>query len=479
MMDLVFRWKNKLTQTTMSSTRLTLLLSVSLVLFYNLPLWQEILSLHYEMNFRNLVFFISLFVFLVSCFNVVLLLIALPYIQKPLTILICISAAFAAYFMDAYGIMIDRTMIQNTLETDPGEVFELLSLKMLLYFLVFGLIPAVVIYCLNIQKQSLGKEVVSRLVSGTSSFIVVGLIAFTFYQDYASLFRNNRHLRYLLNPSNYIYASVTYLSNVLDSGKITIQPIALDARRESRVTSDRKSLTILVVGETARAANFSFNGYDKNTNPQLSQQDIINFSNVSSCGTSTAVSLPCMFSHFDRTDYSRSEAKQYEGLLDVLARVGVDVLWRENNSGCKGVCDRVFTEELSQQAVSEFCRDQECLDEILLHRLEEYIDNLTHDAFIVLHQKGSHGPAYYRRYPQGFEKFIPVCRTNQLQDCTRQEITNAYDNSILYTDHFLNKVIEFLKQRSKHYDTAMIYLSDHGESLGENNMYLHGTGFVD
>ena len=184
-----------------------------------------------------------------------------------------------------------------------------------------------------------------------------------------------------------------------------------------------------------------------------------------------------MFSHLAKDDYSHTKGKQYQGLLDVLAQTGVDVLWRENQSGCKGACDRVLTHDLSELDIAGLCEGRECFDEILLHRLDEYIDNLTQDSFIVLHQKGSHGPAYYKRYPQDFEQFSPVCKTNQLQNCTQEEITNAYDNSILYTDYFINRVIERLKQESDRFDTAMLYVSDHGESLGENNIYLHGMPY--
>jgi lipid A ethanolaminephosphotransferase len=237
------------------------------------------------------------------------------------------------------------------------------------------------------------------------------------------------------------------------------------------------SVAILVLGETARADNFSLNGYYRDTNPMLSREDVISFSNFYSCGTSTAVSVPCMFSHFGEKGYSESKARQSENLLDVLTHAGIRVLWRDNNSGCKGVCGRVEFENMENLNKTEFCSESGCFDEIMLQGLQSYLDNLDQDAFIVLHQKGSHGPAYYLRYPEPFKVFTPVCESSRLDQCPRQEIVNAYDNSILYTDYFLYKVIVFLKTNSDRFYTAMIYVSDHGESLGENNIYLHGLPY--
>lgn len=96
---------------------------------------------------------------------------------------------------------------------------------------------------------------------------------------------------------------------------------------------------------------------------------------------------------------------------------------------------------------------------------------------IVLHQMGNHGPAYYKRYPQSFEKFTPICGTNRFEDCSKEEISNTYDNALLYTDYFLSQTIQFLKQNDQEFETAMIYMSDHGESLGEKGVYLHGMPY--
>jgi lipid A ethanolaminephosphotransferase len=184
-----------------------------------------------------------------------------------------------------------------------------------------------------------------------------------------------------------------------------------------------------------------------------------------------------MFSDFGRNDYSDSKAKHYENLLDVLTHAGINVLWRDNNSGCKGVCERVPTEMMEKLTIPAFCNDTECFDEVLLHGLQEKIDSFNNDGVIVLHQKGNHGPAYYLRHPEAFKKFTPECTSNQVQDCPREQIVNAYDNSILYTDYFLSQIIHLLQHNADRYNTALLYMSDHGESLGENGIYLHGLPY--
>lgn len=281
----------------------------------------------------------------------------------------------------------------------------------------------------------------------------------------------------MVNPVNFIYASISYVA--ASNKSITVKPIGEDAKLNTHAAKLTKpTLFVLVVGETARADHFSINGYEKPTTPLIAQQDIINYRNVFSCGTETAVSVPCMFSNLTREKYSDKKAKSQEGLLDVLQRSGYSVLWLDNNSSCKGTCNRVGYEDLRNLKVPELCNDNECIDNILLHDIDKKISALKGNKVLVLHQKGSHGPDYYNRYPANMEKFKPVCKVNKLQDCSNEEINNAFDNTIHMTDQFLNNTIEWLKAQSNTYNTAMIYLSDHGESLGENNLYLHGMPYM-
>jgi len=233
----------------------------------------------------------------------------------------------------------------------------------------------------------------------------------------------------------------------------------------------------MVVGETARAEDFHIDGYQRNTTPRLEKLDVVNFKNVSSCGTATAISLPCMFSDLTHNNFDNNDARNRQNLLDALDVAGLQVLWRENNPDCKGVCDRIETQQVSDIYVDDLCNDGLCYDEVLFNGLDQYVKNIHGDAVIVLHTEGSHGPAYYRRYPEAFKKFEPECRSAAVEDCSDEELLNAYDNTILYTDYFLSKVIEYLKSSPATASSAMLYVSDHGESLGENGVYLHGLPY--
>jgi lipid A ethanolaminephosphotransferase len=237
--------------------------------------------------------------------------------------------------------------------------------------------------------------------------------------------------------------------------------------------SKSKKLMIFVVGEAVRWDHLSLNGYEKQTNPLLTQQEIINFNNFFSCGTSTAISVPCMFSIYNRNNFSWEKAYYTQNVLDILNKAGVKILWRDNNSDSKGVALRINYQDFKSNRLNKIC-DIECRDEGMLIGLDKFID--SKNTLIILHQMGNHGPAYYKRYPKKYEVFKPICKTNELQQCTQSQISNAYDNALVYTDYFLNKVIEFLKQYND-YEAILFYVSDHGESLGENGIYLHGMPY--
>jgi len=296
---------------------------------------------------------------------------------------------------------------------------------------------------------------------------------FSFSKFYTSFFRENKSLRYYTNPTFYLYSTGKYIYEIFYKHESVLQPLGRDAKR---IGSETKRLTIVVVGEAARANRFSLNGYERKTNPLLEQEKIINFSNVSSCGTSTAISVPCMFSHLERRNYSDTVAKNTENVIDIAKHAGLSLLWRDNNSDSKGVAIRVPYEDFRTPKNNTIC-DEECRDEGMLVGLQEYVNTQKGDVLIVLHQMGNHGPAYYKRYPKAFEKFTPTCQTNQVEKCTTEEIGNAYDNAILYTDYFLSKTIAFLKANDTQYETALIYMADHGESLGEKGLYLHGIPY--
>jgi lipid A ethanolaminephosphotransferase len=419
-------------------------------------------------------FYLSAFLFVVIVFSLLLHLVCYKYTTKPIVAFLLVLASVVTSFIHQYGVVIDRTMIQNVLETDWQETYDLINTPLLMSLMVLGVIPAVIVIRVPLQFKPWRRELIQKLSSFALSFIILTIILVSFGAEIASLFRNHRELRFVLTPTNAIQSSISYLKHrsSMDEKPVIIPNAVKDKKWESRT---KPVVTIIVIGETARAKDFSLNGHERITNPLLQKESIVYFPKVTSCGTSTAISLPCMFSDLGREKYEQKLAKQRGNLLDILARADFDVLWRDNNSGCKGICDRIESEDLAQNSNEEFCRNGECFDEILTYKLDDRIKNTTRSQVIVLHQKGSHGPAYFRRYPSSFEIFTPTCQSADLARCTKEEIHNAYDNTILYTDFVLSRIITILKANSKKVDSALLYVSDHGESLGEFGMYLHGA----
>ena len=461
----------------LSQNRLIVLSSIFLTLFYNYKFFKELI-LTYGFITSNIFYFLSVTVVLTLLIIFLLTLFSSKYTTKPILITIFTISAFTAYFMDSYSIVIDSEMIRNSLQTSFKESIDLFSFRLVLYIVFLAIIPSYIIYTTKINYKSLKGEIISKLKTITLSLVIIFIIIFSFSKFYTSFFREHKPLRYNINPIYWIYSIGNYVNKTLDTAPSEIKDIGLD----SKVVEDEdepKELIILVIGETARADRFSLNGYEKETNPLLKQEELVSFTNMSSCGTSTAHSVPCMFSIFPKDDYSYKKGAGTKNVLDVLNNTqDVAILWRDNNSDSKGVALRVDYEDFQTPKTNSVC-DEECRDEGMLVGLEDYIErNKGKDILIVLHQMGNHGPAYYKRYPKEFEKFTPVCKTNQLENCTQEEIGNAYDNAILYTDYFLSKTINFLKPYSQTHQTALFYISDHGESLGENGLYLHGMPYA-
>jgi len=387
-------------------------------------------------------------------------------------------SSLTSYFMNSYHIVIDDSMIRNTLQTDLKESMDLFSIKQLLYFVVLGLVPAYLVYKMPISYGDIKTSLFSKLKQSLFLLAIILLSIFLFSKHYASFAREHKPLRYSTNPTYWMYSIGNYINKTTNAAPIVISQIGLDAKI-TKAQDVLPKLIILVVGEAVRADHLGLNGYHKETTPQLKKEEIINLPNVYSCGTSTAVSVPCMFSIYSKSEYSYKKGIRRENVLDVLNHTNdISILWRDNNSDSKGVALRVPYQHYKTATHNTVCNDDECRDEGLLVGLDEHIKSQKNkDILIVLHQMGNHGPAYYKRYPKAFEKFTPTCKTNQLEECTQEEISNAYDNTILYTDDFLTKTINLLKEYKNTHQTAMLYMSDHGESLGENGIYLHGLPY--
>ncbi len=461
-----------------SQYRLILIVSLFISLFFNYSFFQNVIEV-YPFN-ENILHVSSLFIVLFSITVLFFTIFASKKTTKPMLITILIISSFTGYFMDSYHVVIDSEMIRNTIQTDVNEAGDLFSLKLVLYVLFLGLIPSYLIYKLNVVYRPLKKEIISKVVTFFSLLTVITLIILAFSRFYTSFFREHKTLRFYVNPIYWMYSIGKYTNQTLNSGPIVLKEIGQDAKIKPDIQNDdKKELIIMVVGEATRADRLSLNGYEKKTNPLLEKQDVVSLKNMYSCGTSTAYSVPCMFSIYDRDSYDYKKGISTKNVLDVLNNTkDISILWRDNNSDSKGVALRVDYEDFRTPDKNSVCIEGECRDIGMLKDLDKYVEkNKSKDILIVLHQIGNHGPAYYKRYPKEFEKFTPVCKTNQLEECTQEEISNAYDNAILYSDYFLSEVINFLKPYSKNYETAMLYMADHGESLGENGLYLHGLPY--
>ncbi|MDR0770473.1 MAG: phosphoethanolamine--lipid A transferase [Burkholderiales bacterium] len=437
----------------------------------NCSLWRFVFDNLEITNFAVFVFALSLPFFVFVPLYVFLNLIVAPYIAKPLLIFFILVSSATNYLMYNLGVFIDSDMVRNAFETNTREAFDLVTFSGFAWVLITGMIPGTLIFMATIKYQPWKKEITKRVVCVLAALLVMGGFAATSYKEYASFGRNHHEVRKILNTVNYTYSTVRYFQRQALANR-TFKRLDENALlvpfKDPHIT-----LLVLVVGETARAKNFSLYGYEKETNPLLKKQDIIPFAQMTSCGTSTAISLPCMFSYRARTDFDATDAKYTENLLDLAQTAGYKILWLENDDGCKEVCRRVETQYMVKINNPKYCNGKYCLDEALLDGLPEIIAGLKEDTVIVLHTMGSHGPTYYERYPDSFRKFTPTCDTANIQNCTQEQVINTYDNTILYTDYIISSVIDMLK-RHPEYESGLIYVSDHGESLGENNIYLHG-----
>jgi lipid A ethanolaminephosphotransferase len=453
--------------------------SVFILLFSNGKFTEQLLKV-YPLTDGNLLFVTSVILLFTMATILMLLWFCHGRVTRWILAFYLVASSMAAYFMSAYGTVIDQTMLENTLQTNVAEAGDLFSVSMLLYLLALGLLPAWWVLRRMPEPEGFVSELRSKALLSLCLLVAMVLLIVPFTSQYASFFREHKSLRFYANPTYFTYSAIRLASSKLKGSVVpaVIQPVAQDARLNDEPPEHPRELVVLVVGETARSDRFSLNGYGKTTNPELAKEDVVSLTNVTSCGTSTAVSVPCMFSLSGREGFNGETVHEFENVLDVLKRQGVEILWRDNNSDSKGVAVRLPYENFRDPAINPVC-DSECRDMGMLAGLEDYIRKRPgKDLLIVLHQMGNHGPAYYKRYPPEFERFTPVCKTNELSKCTDEEINNAYDNAILYTDYFLAQTVALLKKFDSNHETAMLYVSDHGESLGEKGMYLHGAPYL-
>ncbi|GAL06158.1 phosphoethanolamine transferase EptA [Photobacterium aphoticum] len=467
-------------QRRLRSMGFTLLIALYFTVFQNMALWHHLSVLYAAQKVQGWGFLLTVPVFIFVLMNVVFTLLIWPRVYKVIIPVLILAATGVTYAMYQYGVVFDHGMMVNVVETDTHEATSYLSPALFGWFIGLAVIPLILLWRVKVDfgastRQLLLKKGMSILLS----LVVVGAIAGLYYKDYASLLRNHSEIKAMINPTNFLSAGYRVLKERVYEAHLPFEVIGTDAvdRNAALAEKGKPNVLVLVVGETARAQDYALDGYDRNTNPYLSKESILSYQNVSSCGTATAVSVPCMFSRMTHDNYDALTARHQEGLLDVLKHAGVSVTWIDNNSGSKGVANRVNVIITQGSNDPTLCPDGMCYDGILLKPLKQQLAHIEGDTVIVLHLMGSHGPTYAKRYPKAFARFKPVCETSDLQQCSQEALINTYDNSLVYTDYILDQIIGLLKEESSKVNGAMLYMSDHGESLGEQGIYLHGMPY--
>jgi lipid A ethanolaminephosphotransferase len=425
---------------------------------------------------------------LLMCANTaVLALAAWSRWAKPVWMAVVVAAAIAQHYMLAYRVVMDPGMLANASQTDAGEVRDLLGLNLLWHVAVVVLPAAWLLWRIPMKRMAWWADAWRNvaLLLGLAALAAVTIVASN--RTLAPLMRNHMGLRYTLNPVASLYSAGKVAAKPLLSRQRRLVPITAGTHLGASYAAQAKPpLLLLVVGETARADHFGINGYARDTTPELAARHVTNWRHATSCGTSTLASVPCMFSSLGKAAFE-ARTDEHENLMDVLQASGLAVFWLDNQpGGCKGVCDRVphasAFKGLDAATKKENCDGDECRDDVLLRGLDERLAALPAErrakgVVLVMHQMGSHGPAYYERSSPDAKRFMPECTTNALADCSHAELINAFDNSIAYTDRFLGKSIDWLKAQQRTFEPAMLYLSDHGESLGEYGLFLHGVPY--
>lgn len=403
--------------------------------------------------------------------------------SKLLLSVLVLVATGANYYSAKFHVYYDPSMLRNMLQTDVKEASELLSVGMLVEMVLLAAPGLLLLNCVRLQRRPLLRTVVRRVVWWVAALLVLVLALGSIFKDFSSHMRNNKEVRYLITPAALGWSLAMVLGTDAKDANAPRQPVATDAYLgPSWKASAKPVVMVVIVGETARARNWGLNRATiptaRDTTPQLAQRDVINFAEMRSCGTNTAVSLPCMFSIQGRRNYSEAQINGSESLLHVLQRVGLRVVWNENQSGCKGVCDGLETLRPMREQWPALCAGEHCMDMALLESTKSLMQDANGNLVLFLHQMGNHGPAYFKRHPADFTYFTPTCDTEDLSRCTQEQVANSYDNALRYTDHLVASSIDFLQQLENRYDTALVYVSDHGESLGEKGVYLHGLPYA-
>lgn len=444
-------------------------------LILNTPFYRQLAAIFTLLDPVDPGFMLSIPLFICSMLALLFTLVCWGPWHKPLLCVLVVFSSLISYASTTYGVVFDYGMMENIAETHRSEALSYVTPGSLLWFALTALIPGLLICRVPLAPAP------GRLRGALSSFAVILAalgtvlsIALIYYQDYASVGRNNSYLKTMIIPTHAIYSGAKYLSNTYQQPPRPFKMVGQDAHRSATAGRGKPSLLVLVVGETARAKNLAHYGYERDTTPFTRKRDVIAFQHVSACGTATAVSVPCMFSSLTRNNYDGGQARNQSNLMDLLSYAGLETLWLDNDGGSKGVADRIPYLEMDPLANRELCDGTVCYDEVMIEPLQRVISGLKGDGVVALHLIGSHGPTYFKRYPVDMGPFTPACEQASIENCTAEEVVNVYDNTLYYTDYVLGRLIDTLSHARTTHNTALLYLSDHGESLGEHGLYLHG-----
>lgn len=461
----------KNTMINLTFVKFIFLFSLFNIVVYGYPIITKANTFYHNFFITIILYSIS-YALLISAFSILIF----KKSYKIILSFIIIANSVIFHFMITYGIAFDANMFINATETNYNEAIEFINLKFILFVIILGILPAIFVYKkINIEFPHYWKN---KIILSITPLLLIFLMTLPCHLSERTLnfVRDNQRITSYIIPINYIEASIEFCFLKIKSyiNSLNLISISDDATIEEKNynKNDKKNLIVFVMGESARAKNFSLNGYERNTNKFLDdyKEDIISFKNFESCGTFTALSLTCTFSHLPRKEFDYAKSFKYESLIDIFDKVGFDVAWRSNNGKCKGVCDRV-----KNSLVKSF--GDNIYDDLLLKAFDMDLNRLTEkNNLIILHGRGSHGPLYYKRYPKEFEIYKPACN-NELDKCSVEKIINAYDNSIYYTSYILKEIIDRLIALSNEYNTMLIFMSDHGQSLGENGVFMHSAPF--
>lgn len=402
--------------------------------------------------------------------------------------LLCVASGLADYFMSNYGVQITRDALTVFFQATPKDVGAF-SISSVAIHLIPSLILVLAGWLLIRQRLMLSRFGYIGLA------ILILVIGGATAAEFKIWYRLDRMIPYNILSASYGYyqynnelqIAVTSRKNIGEQAGVFIG-------------QSKEPLTIvLVVGESARADHFSLNGYKRQTNPLLPKlKNLVNFSNSTSCGVMTHTSVPCILTRATKSDLS--VITEETSIISVYNALNFSTRWFGSQGDFSLSLPVSYISKEAQKRVVLFTPDsgRSPYDGELLPYLEEAI-TINNNQFIVLHTNGSH-ISYVSRYPKEFEKFPTICKESVLSFSARvfvltnptsaanaryarkkgnaadgcsssvEMLVNSYDNSILYTDWVLHEIIK----RLEHKNAIMLYVSDHGESLGENGKFLHG-----